>query len=157
MSAEYPPPQTGDQNPVRPFVPPPVAPERNALGRGLVTGTLVAIVAALAYGFLLRALAHDNGHTTELGYGPLAVGALVGITVGKVGGRNTALPFTAALLTAVAVISGDLFGTALIHSHVASTGTLWTAWRHDLDVPRFVALTVAVSAAYGLARRFGDR
>ena len=117
----------------------------------------MAIVAALAYGVLLRTLAHDNGHTTELGYGPLAVGALVGITVGKVGGRNTTLPFTAALLTAVAVISGDLFGTALVQSHLASTGTLWTAWKHHFDVPRFGALWFAALAAYGLARRFGDR
>ena len=157
MSTEFPSPQTGGQKPIHRFVAPPVAPERNNLGPGLTAGLFAAIAGALAYGVLLRVLAHHNGHTTELGYGPLLTGALVGITVGKVGGRITALPFAAALLTAVAVISGDLFGTALIQSHLASTSTLWTAWKHHFDGPRLVALWFAVLAAYALARRFGDR
>ncbi|MYS22165.1 MULTISPECIES: hypothetical protein [unclassified Streptomyces] len=131
---------------------------------------LVAIVAALAYGGLLRALAHGNGHSTELGYGPLAVGALVGLAVGKVGGRDARLPVAALLLTISAVILGDLFGTALIQSHLASGlgndipvtdlflhhfAALCQAWKHDADVKRIVALWFAALAAYGLARRFG--
>lgn len=199
MSANYPPPQAGGHDPFgprpgsapsgppqgapygapgfngptapAPFAPRPVAEERNNLGSGLAAGVLVAIVAALAYGGLLRALAHGNGSTTELGYGPLAVGGLVGIAAGKVGGRNVMLPIAATLLAVFAVIFGGLFGTALIESHMASKlganlpvtdiffrhfGALWNAWEHDFDVQRFVALWFAALAALGLARRFGD-
>ncbi|MFG1809606.1 hypothetical protein [Streptomyces sp. NPDC049040] len=155
-----------------PFAPQPAAPERDHLGRGLAVGVLMAIAGAIAYGVLLRALAHDNGSTTELGYGPLAVGALVGICVGKVGGRNLVLPVAACVLTVLAVVLGGLFGTALIETHLVSRlggdlsltdivfhhfGALWKAWKHDFDVPRFLALCFAALAAYGLATRFGDR
>jgi hypothetical protein len=200
MSADYPPPQAGGQNPFGPApgdtphgppqgtpdggsgsngpaAPTPRAPLPATQGRsnlvpGLAVGMLVAIVAALAYGGLLRALAHDNGSTTELGYGPLAVGILVGLAVGRVGGRHVTLPFAAALLTVFAVVFGNLFGTALIESHMASKlggslsvtdiflrhfGTLWKAWKHDFDVKRFVVMLFAALAAHGLARRFGDR
>ncbi|WP_329128460.1 hypothetical protein OG552_00100 [Streptomyces sp. NBC_01476] len=198
MSANHPPSQAGGQNSFGPqpggtprpphgvpndasgfsgpaapasFAPPPVAQFRNNPVPGLLVGVLVAIVAALAYAGLLRVLVHDNGSTTELGYGPLAVGALVGITVGKAGGRNIILPIAASLLTVFAVIFGDLFGTALIESHMASKlggslpvtdivfhhwGSLWKAWKHDFDVKRLIALWFAALAAYELARRFGD-
>jgi hypothetical protein len=150
---------------------PPVARHRDNLGRGLAVGVLVAIVAALAYGGFLRALAHDDGRTTELGYGPLAAGALVGLAVGKVGGRNSRLPVAAALLAAFAVISGQLFGTALVESHMAARlggslpvadiflhhfGALCKEWKHDFDVPRFITLSFATLAAFGLAKHLGD-
>lgn len=154
------------------YPPPVAAPERNRLAPALATGVLAAIVAAVAYGGLLRALAHDNGSTTELGYGPFAAGALVGIAVGRTGGRNALLPFAATLLTILAVISGGLLGTALIESHMASQaggtlplsdifldhfGALWKTWQHDFDVKRFIGLLLGSLTAYGLARRFGDR
>ncbi|MBM9506305.1 hypothetical protein [Actinacidiphila acididurans] len=175
MSADYSPPQAGGQNPYGPQAgwapsgPPQVARDRSALA--LVLGVLVAIVAALAYGGFLRALAHDNGRTTELGFGPLAAGVLVGITVGKAGGRNRLLPVAATLLAAFAVIIGQLYGTALIESHLAARfggslsvtdiffhrfGALCRVWTHDLDARRITTLWIAMAVAFGLAKRLGD-
>lgn len=172
MSVDQPPPQTGGRHAFgpqagsAPFAPPPVVRDRNTLG--LVLGVLVAVVVALAYGGFLRGLAHDDGRTTELGFGPLAAGVSVGIAVGKVGGRNRMLPVAATLLTAFAVIFGQLFGTALIESHLATGGSLsvtdiffrrfgalCTVWTHDLDAKRITTLWIAMAAAFGLAKRFG--
>lgn len=209
MSANYPPPQTGGQNPFgpppgsAPYGPPPGAPygapqgapgynapgfngygaapyaagypqaaqRPDNAGLGIVVGVLVAIVAALAYGGLLRALAKDDGSTVEFRYGALAVGALVGLAAGKAGGRNPAIPVVATLLAVGSVIFGELFGGALIASHVVSEaggnltvsdiffhhfGELWDSWKHDFDVKRFLFLLFAAIAAFGLAKRFGD-
>ncbi len=216
MSANYPPPQAGGQNPFgpqpgsAPYGPPQgapygapqgapgtpgYAPGYNApggypqpaapyaagypqaarrpdnVGLGLVVGVLVAIVAALAYGGLLRALAKDDGSTVEFRYGALAVGALVGLAAGKAGGRNPAVPVVAALLAVGAVIFGELFGGALIASHVVSEaggslsvsdiflhhfGDLWKSWKHDFDAMRVFFLIFAAIGAFGLAKRFGD-
>ncbi|HEY3480335.1 MAG TPA: hypothetical protein VGL02_15670 [Streptomyces sp.] len=154
------------------FPPPVAAPERNRPAPALAAGALTAIVSALAYGALLRVLAHGNGSTTELGYGPVVAGALVGIAVGKAGGRNVLLPFAATLLTVLAVLFGGLLGTALIESHLVSRaggtlspgdlffhhfGALWKTWQHDFGMQRFIGLLLGSSAAYGMARRFGDR
>jgi len=140
-------------------------------GLGIVVGLLVAGAVALAYGGLLRALAKDDGSTVEFRYGALAVGALVGMAAGKAGGRNAAVPVVATLLAVGAVIFGELFGGALIASHVVSEaggsltvsdiflhhfGDLWNSWKHDFDVMRVLFLLFAAVAAFGLAKRFGD-
>lgn len=100
------------------------------------------------------------------------VGALLGTAVGVAGGRNGALLVAAPLLTVLAVVFGDLFGTALTEGDAAAQrgggltvmdvfahhfGTLWRAWTHDFGVQRFVILWLSALVAYGLARRFGDR
>lgn len=178
MSANDSPPQAGDRNlfgsPAggTPYPPPKAPAARSNLGRGVAAGVLVAIVGALAYGVLLRALAHDDGRTTELGYGPLAVGALVGIAAGKAGGRAVELRVAAPLIAVLGVILGQLFGAALIESHLASQlgadlpvtdvlfhhfGALCEEWKHSFGVKRFVVLWFAALTALGLARYFGER
>jgi hypothetical protein len=100
----------GDQ-----FAPaPPPAPVRNNFGLGLAAGLGAAVVGALAYGGVMRALASEDGSYTEIGYAALAVGALVGFALGKVGGRNPILPFIGVPLALVAVFFGQLFGFALM-------------------------------------------
>jgi len=197
MSANFPPPQTGGQNPFgrqpggnpygqqppygapqgapgygqAPFAPAPVAQGRDNVGLGLVVGAVVAIVVALAYGGLLRALAKDDGTTVEFRYAAVAIGALVGIAAGKVGGRNIAIPVFSALFALFAVVFGELFGGALVISHYASAhgvdlsvsdiflhhfGDLWKAWKSDFGASRFIFLVFAAFAAFGLAKRFGE-
>jgi hypothetical protein len=174
MSANDSPPQAGDGKlfgyPPTPSQPVPGA--RSNLGRGVVVGVLAAIVAALAYGVLLRALAHDDGSTTELGYGPLAVGALVGVAAGRAGGRAVELRVAAPFIAVLGVILGQLFGAALIESHLAARlgvslpvtdvlfhhfGALCREWKHSFGVKRFVVLWFAALTALGLARYFGER
>ncbi|MFJ2954454.1 hypothetical protein [Streptomyces sp. NPDC087270] len=183
MSVDQPPPPAGGRNPFgapgyhRPeapdrFVPPPGAGERNHLGLGLAVGVLVAVVAAFAYGGLLWGLTDRHGSSVEFHFGAFVMAALVGITVGEVGGRVVALPFAAALLTAGAVIFGSLFGAALIAGDTAAGlghslsvtdvffhhfGSLWRAWTHDFGLGRLSTLCCSALTAYGLARYFGDR
>lgn len=208
MSANYPPPPQGGQNPFsqqppapygqppqqpygappqagygagyggqqQPFnaaayPPPAMAPRRENVALGLLVGAAVALVVALAYGGLLRALAKDDGTTVEFRYGAIAVGALVGVAAGKAGGRNILVPVFATLFALGAVIFGELFGGALIISHYASEqggsisvsdiflhhfGDLFKAWKSDFDVKRFFFLLFAAIAAFGLAKRMGE-
>ncbi|WP_335978173.1 MULTISPECIES: DUF3824 domain-containing protein [Streptomycetaceae] len=152
--------------------PPPVAARQNDnTGLGIAVGVVVAIVAALAYGGLLRALAKSDGTTVEFRYAALAVGALIGVAMGKLGGRNIALPILGALLAIAAVIFGEIFGGALIISHYASEhggsisvstllfhhfGDLFKAWKSDFGAMRAFFLIFAGVAAAGLAKRMGE-
>jgi hypothetical protein len=152
--------------------PPPMAARREGnVGLGIVAGVVVAVVAALAYGGLLRAMSKSDGTTTEFRYAALAVGALVGLAMGKVGGRHVAMPIVAVVLALAAVVFGEIFGGALIISHVFSAhgesmpvsqlllhhlGTLFKAWKSDFGAMRVFFLLFAAVAAFGLAKRMGD-
>lgn len=153
------------------YPPPAVAQHRDNVGLGIVAGVVVAIVAALAYGGLLRAMAKSDGTTVEFRYAALAVGALIGVAMGKVGGRNLALPFVAIVLALLSVMFGEIFGGALVISHYISQqggdlsvsqllfhhfGTLFKAWKSDFGAMRVFFLIFAALAAFGLAKRMGE-
>ncbi|BBA99602.1 hypothetical protein RVR_6295 [Actinacidiphila reveromycinica] len=153
------------------YPPPAVAQRRDNIGLGIVAGVAVALVAALAYGGLLRALAKSDGTTVEFRYAALAVGALIGVVMGKVGGRTVAMPILAAVLAVLAVMFGEIFGGALIISHYASEqggsisvatllfhhfGILFKAWKSDFGAMRVFFLVFAAVAAAGLAKRMGE-
>jgi hypothetical protein len=153
------------------YPPPMAAQRRDNVGLGIVAGVVVAIVAALAYGGLLRAMAKSDGTTEEFRYAALAVGALIGVVMGKVGGRNLALPLVAIVLALVSVMLGEIFGGALIISHVVDQqggdvsvsqlflhhfGDLFKAWKSDFGAMRVFFLVFAGLAAFGLAKRVGE-
>ena len=98
----------------------------------------------------------------------IAVGALIGLVVGKVGGRNPLLPVLCIAFALFAVIFGELFGDALIISHVYSEqgaslsvsdilfhhfGDLWDVWKHDFGVKRAFYLLCAALVSFGLSKR----
>jgi hypothetical protein len=162
--AAYPPP-AGYPSPA------PVVQRRNDAGLGILVGFGAALLVALAYGGLLRALSKNDGTFYEFRLGAVAVGLLVGVAVGKAGGRNPVLPVLAILFAIGAVVFGELFGGALIISHFAAThdghlslsdiffhhfGDLWDAWKADFGFKRVIFLVFAGIAAFGMAKRLGD-
>jgi hypothetical protein len=99
---------------------PPPAPPAGGPGNPAVA-VLAAVVAALVggflYAFLLSALADTDGaepKITQFAYAGVAVGALVGFVIAKLGGRNPALWVVGAILAFVAVFFGELYGYAMV-------------------------------------------
>lgn len=154
----------GDQ-----FAPaPPPAPVRNNFGLGLAAGLGAAVVGALAYGGVMRALASEDGSYTEIGYAALAVGALVGFALGKVGGRNPILPFIGVPLALVAVFFGQLFGFALMISWwsdaapdpmtvteilTSNLGDLIEGWKEEAEAMTYVFLGISGFAGYAVTKK----
>ncbi|MEV6005457.1 hypothetical protein AB0M29_01465 [Streptomyces sp. NPDC051976] len=192
MSANYPPPQQSGQNPYgqqppqygqQPYgapqpqfgaggypPPAPVAPARDNVGLGLAVGFVAAIIAAFAYAGIMRAMAKDDGHYTEVGYVAIGVGLLVGFALGKVGGRNPLLPVAGIVLSLLAVFFGEILGLSMIASHYASLGgadiswfkvftdhfgDMFKQWKHDFDVKSFFFLAIAGAEGFAVARRAG--
>ncbi|GEB56449.1 hypothetical protein [Streptomyces gardneri] len=106
---------------------PPPAPARNNLGLGLLAGVGAAVVGALVLGGIMRAMADEDGSYTQLGILALAVGALVGFALGKVGGSHPVLPFAGVPLALLGVFAGQLFGYALMISWWAELETPYQA------------------------------
>ncbi|MEU7071058.1 hypothetical protein AB0B30_21075 [Streptomyces narbonensis] len=126
---------------------PPPAPARNNLGLGLLAGIGGAVVGALVLGGIMRAMADEDGSYTQLGILALAVGALVGFALGKVGGAHPVLPFAGVPLALLGVFAGQLFGYALMVSWWAELNgqalplsdvltthfsDLFSAWKEEL-------------------------
>jgi hypothetical protein len=88
--------------------PAPVAPARDNVGIGILAGLAAALVAAVLYGLIIKGTKH------EIGYAALAVGALVGYALGKVGGRNPVLPIIGVPLALFAVYAGQIIGITLL-------------------------------------------
>ncbi|MFJ3581567.1 hypothetical protein ACIPPS_04900 [Streptomyces sp. NPDC090127] len=119
MSQPVPPPGNpfADGAAPTPYAPAPApAPARDSLGLGLAAGVAATVVGALAYGGVMRALAEEDGSYTQIGVLALALGALVGFALGKVGGRNPILPIVGVPLALLGVFAGQLFGFALMAS-----------------------------------------
>lgn len=110
---------------------PPPAPQVGRQGNPLAAvgaAVAAALIGGLLYAFLLSAFADTDGPDVEVrqfAYAGVAVGALVGFVVAKLGGRNPALWAVGAVLALVAVFFGELYGYALIMSDLlekASSG-----------------------------------
>lgn len=131
---------------------------------GMVVGV---IVAALLYGLLYRAMYNDDkGEVTQISYAALAVGALVALAPAFFAKRVQPLYITAAVLALVAAILGELFGTALIVSHLAEQGLgvdksgfwilfnypqdTWDLWSDTNEFINYVFLCLAPAGALGL-------
>lgn len=127
--------------------PAPIAPQRDNAALGILAGLGATLVAALLYGLLIKGTKH------EIGYAALAVGALVGLALGKVGGRNPVLPFVGVPLALLGVYLGQLFGIALIVSSTNDVGVvdvftqhfsfLQHAWKESMDAKDFVFFAIA--------------
>ena len=143
------------------------APQKNP-GIAIAAGVVAMLAVAFAYAGIMRAMAKDDGHYSEIGYIALAVGALVGVVLGKVGGRNPVLPFVGVVLALVGVFLGEMIGLSMIASHYASlsgvdiswfkvltdhTGDIFRQWKHDFDVKSFIFLAIAGFEGFVITRR----
>ncbi|NUP43697.1 MAG: DUF1427 family protein [Streptomyces sp.] len=204
MSANFPPPQPGGQNPyaqqppqagqpqapyaaspyaggpqpgaapggfnAAAYAPPaPVgAAQQKNPGIAILAGVVAMLAASFAYAGIMRAMAKDDGHYTEVGYIALAVGLLVGAVLGKVGGRNPALPVVGVVLSLLGVFLGEMMGLSMIASHYASLngvdmswfkvltdhfGDVFKEWKHDFDFKSFLFLAVAGAEGFVVTRR----
>ncbi|NUP42909.1 MAG: hypothetical protein HOY76_39295, partial [Streptomyces sp.] len=166
---------------------PPPAPPAGRQGNPAVA-VLAAVVAALVggflYAFLLSAMADTDKTPPEIkqfAYAGVAVGALIGLVIAKLGGRNTALWVIGAILAVVAVFIGELYGYAMIlhdamanyadklgggaSSQVLSTNEiffdhfsdLWDAWKEDANALTYIFMALSPVAAVSTAYRLSNR
>lgn len=134
----------------------------------VLAGVAVMLAAAFAYAGIMRAMAKDDGSYTEVGYIALAVGLLVGAVLGKVGGRNPALPIVGVVLALLGVFLGEMMGLSMIASHYASQngldiswfkvltdhgGDVFKQWKHDFDFKSFLFLAIAGVEGFVVTRR----
>ncbi|MFJ8821749.1 hypothetical protein ACIREE_08185 [Streptomyces sp. NPDC102467] len=124
---------------------------------GIVAAVVLAFLTAWIYGAVMKATEH------EIGYAAVAVGLVIGFAAGKIGGRNTVLPFVCALLSLGAVYLGQLTGYAMAlgeYAHISFIKALFDnfslitdAWQHEADIKTYLFLAVGAFAAFGAAKR----
>ncbi|MQY16475.1 hypothetical protein SRB5_66740 [Streptomyces sp. RB5] len=128
---------------------------------------LVAVVAMLVgaaiYGGIMRATAKDNGEYTLISYAAIAVGLLVGLALGKLGGRNPALPIVAVVLTIIGAVLGQAFGYALMLSKWADVSVmeaitdhsslLKDAFKEDFDAMVAVIYVIGAAAGFSVTKK----
>ena len=128
-------------------------------GLAIVAGIGAMIVSAAVYAAIIDATKH------QYSYLALLAGLLVGLALGKIGGRNTTLPFVAVVLALVGIFLGQLFGEALLGAKALDTsvttilfqqtGSLFDAWRADnLDGFSVVFYLIGGAEAFVFTRRF---
>ncbi|WKX72064.1 hypothetical protein [Streptomyces sp. XD-27] len=153
--------------------PPPPAPQGNA-GMALLAGLAVAVVGMFAYGFLMSAMTDTDEipvEVTQFSYAGIAVSALIGLVIGKLGGRNSGLWVVGAIFAAAAVFFGELWGYACIQADLAE-GTpgapgafeIFTdyfsdnfeTWKKNVEGLTYVFIALAPVAAFGTAYRVAN-
>ncbi|MER5948843.1 hypothetical protein ABT127_22600 [Streptomyces sp. NPDC001904] len=140
------------------FPPAQPAPARGGnVALGIVAGVVVALILAWAYGAIMKATDH------EIGYAAIGVGFVVGLVVGKVGGRNAVLPVLAAVISLAAVYLGQITGVAMYLGEVADVsfftaltdhfGVINDAWKENADVKEYIFMAIGAFAAFGSAKK----
>ncbi|MBF6044946.1 hypothetical protein GO001_06870 [Streptomyces sp. NRRL B-1677] len=140
--------------------PPPAPVRRGNPGLAVVLGIVAMLVGAGVYGGILKA--SDGG---QIGYLAVGTGALIGAALGKVGGRNPALPVAGALLGLLGVYLGQIFGIALELSDIANIpvsqvftehfDTLNKAWKEYLEPIDALFFILGGAGAFQTARKLG--
>ncbi|MFJ4780393.1 hypothetical protein [Streptomyces sp. NPDC088762] len=127
------------------------------VGLGIVAAVVAAVATAAAYGAIIGATKY------EISYASLAVGAVIGLAAGKLGGRNPLLPVLSALLALAAILGGQMFGMAMITADEAGVSTtdvlnlgvslLFDGWKENAEPMTFLFLAVGGYAAFQVARK----
>ncbi|MFD0496372.1 hypothetical protein [Streptomyces rhizosphaericus] len=145
---------------------------------------VATVVGAFLYAFLLSAMANTDKtppEVTQFAYAGVVVGALIGLAVAKLGGRNTGLWVVGAVLALAAVFLGELYGYAMILHDVLSNyadkigggassqvlssneiffdhfSDLWKSWKENSDALTYIFMALAPVAAVGTAYRISNR
>ncbi|WP_420035156.1 hypothetical protein ACN2WE_24740 [Streptomyces sp. cg28] len=140
------------------FAPAPQAPAGGGNpALGIVAGVVVALILAWAYGAIMKATDH------EIGYAAIGVGFVVGLVVGKVGGRNPVLPVLAAVVSVAAVYLGQITGVAMYLGDMANIsfftaltdhfGDINSAWKEAADFKEYLFMAIGAFAAFGSAKK----
>jgi hypothetical protein len=127
-------------------------------GLGVVAGIAAALVAAVIYGLLIKGTKH------EIGYAAIAVGAIVGFALAKVGGRNPSLPFIGIPLALLGVYLGQLFGIALLISDIPGApgvmslftqhfSVLQDTWKDAMDGKDYFFFAIAGLEGFVITKR----
>ncbi|MFJ9770179.1 hypothetical protein ACIRVF_02930 [Kitasatospora sp. NPDC101157] len=129
---------------------------RRRTGLALLLAPLAALLAGLAYGCApLRA-------ADSLGWLTIAQAGLVSLPLGLLGGRNRLLPPLGALLSAGALLLGQLIQQLrLVHADTTTPRTLLqhtlTSWRADLRPLDLAFYAIALTGGFLLTRRTATR
>ncbi|NJQ00741.1 hypothetical protein [Streptomyces zingiberis] len=141
--------------------PPPPAPSGGRSGNaGLALGAAVVlmVVGALVYGLILKEA------EVQIGYLAVGVGALIGLALGKLGGRNPVLPFAGAVLGLLGVYLGQVFGIAMAFADLPSApgfltvltdhfGDINRGLKENLEVVDYLFYALSGAAAFSLTRK----
>ncbi|QKW19939.1 hypothetical protein HUT16_13490 [Kitasatospora sp. NA04385] len=139
-----------------PMAPPaaPAAPKNGAVA--ILTGLAVAVVVGVVYAFVVKAIDH------EFSWAVIGIAALVGFTIGKLGGKNPVLPFFGSLFSVISLFVGEFLAIAMILSDEAEKygakvstlevftqhfDTLFDAWKDNFDA--YSALFVMLGLVIG--------
>ncbi|MDT0546253.1 hypothetical protein [Streptomyces lonegramiae] len=166
---------------------PPPAPPVGRQGNpalAILAAVVAAAVGGLLYAFLLSAMADTDGaepKVTQFAYAGVAVGALVGFVIAKLGGRNPALWVVGAVLALAAVFFGELYGYAMVAADWVSNyadkagapstvdiptandfffdqfGDLFDGWKKDSGFLTYLFIALSPVAAVSTAYRLGNR
>jgi hypothetical protein len=132
--------------------------------RGLTGGAAAALLGAVVFGFV-QGKTGQRGH--EMGYWALCTGLLIGVALGKLGGRTPPLALVGIPLALVSVSLAQLLGSAMRVGDAAAwatadvlTGHFGLAldyWRDDvLGRNDITFYAVAGAESYLVARRVSE-
>lgn len=133
------------------------APARGNVGLGIAAAVGAALVTAAIYGAIIGA----SGY--QIGYAAVAVGAVIGLAAGKLGGSNPVLPVLSGVLSLAAVFAGQIFGIAWIVGKELGQSTtdvlglgfspLVDMWKEVSGPMTFLFLAIGAYAAFQSARK----
>ncbi|MGP3928068.1 hypothetical protein [Streptomyces sp. 8N616] len=159
------------QQPAAPggFPPPAPAPRQGNVGLAIVAAVVAALVSAGIYaGILYATFDEEKMEVTQIGYVAIGVGALIGLALGKLGGRGVGLQVLGAVLGVIAVVLGELYGYALIMAEYAPGapaateiffqhfGDLYDGWKEELDGISYLFFALAAAAGFSVTKRLSD-
>jgi len=130
--------------------------ERNRPGLAVAAAVGAMVASALVYAGVIDLTKH------EIGYLALVVGLVIGLALGKIGGRHPALPVVGVVLALLGIFLGEVLGLAmLLHKDGISYGTifahlnvLFSAWKASLDAMSAFFFVIGGLEAFVFTRRF---
>ncbi|WP_377270877.1 hypothetical protein [Peterkaempfera sp. SMS 1(5)a] len=162
FGAPLPPPagEFGAPQPPSPYLQasaPAASPTASRAALGVLAGVAAALIGAAVYGAIIR------GTNREFSYAALAVGALVGAALGKVGGRSQTLPVLGVPLALLGVFLGQMFGLTLLAQHETGvsvttiltdhTGVIYDVWKDQLGFMDVLFFGIAGFEGFLFAKR----
>ncbi|QMU79284.1 XapX domain-containing protein [Streptacidiphilus sp. PB12-B1b] len=126
-------------------------------GLAVVAGIGAMLVSAAVYAGVIDLTKH------EIGYLALAVGLLIGLALGKLGGRHPALPVVGVVLALLGIFLGEMLGIALLANKLDGVplgtvlghpGDLFSAWKESSDAMSLLFFAIGGLEAFVFTRRF---
>ncbi|MEU9112061.1 hypothetical protein AB0D04_09770 [Streptomyces sp. NPDC048483] len=123
-------------------------------GGAIAVGFVVMLIVAAIYGGILNA---TDGAT--IGYAAVALGALIGAAMGKIGGRNAVVPVVAAILGLLAYYLGVMFSAVFFIGDVGvffdHFGDINQAWVDNFEPIEVLFFVLAAAGGFSTAKKLG--